>query len=72
MKRRGRLWEMVISLPNLFRAAHAAARGKRRRDNVAACTPGSSTRGYIPSTPRGSRTWRGAPVAITGMSRNDW
>lgn len=36
MKRAGKLWETLTSLPHLFASAHAAARGKRLRPDVAA------------------------------------
>jgi hypothetical protein len=35
MKRHGNLWEGMISLENLLRAAHAAARGKRFKPGIA-------------------------------------
>ncbi len=35
MKRQGNLFEQLVSWPNLLAAAHAAARGKRFRENVA-------------------------------------
>ncbi len=35
MKRHGQLWERLVGFPNLLRAANRAARGKRRKPNVA-------------------------------------
>ena len=35
MRRAGNLWERIIGFENLLRAAHEAARGKRRKPDVA-------------------------------------